>query len=96
MMDHPELIKTAFEQAHGEGKSLTRTDKMNARHSIAKSLLANDYSNLTSELQDKVTAHHKAELNEWNLILDDISASDNVAQYVPPLFSLFVGSCLCS
>lgn len=85
MLDHPDLINAVFLHRYGDAKGLTNTQRINERNALAKSLLAGQCSNLVSGLDKKAADQHKATLNQWNLILDDISSAQNVSKYVLPL-----------
>ena len=87
MQDYPDTVDAAFIHRHGDGGKLSSTQKMNLRYEIAKSLLAQKYSHLTSELETKATNQHNMDLDEWNLILDGVSYAEDVPQCV---FFLYV------
>ena len=82
MLDYPDVVKATFIHRHGNGRNLSAAEKMNLRHAVAKSLLSQKYSHLTSELEKKAVAQHEMEVDQWNLILDDISSAQNIPQYV--------------
>ena len=100
MLDYPEVVKAAFIHRYGDGGKLSSVQKMNLRFDVAKSLLAQKYSHLTSELERKATNQHDAEVDEWNLILDDVSTALDVPQYVFPLcvhhLPQLTHGCVCS
>lgn len=83
MVDYPDKVNDAFLQQH-DGGHLTRTQKMNKRYDVAKALLAEKYSHLTSELEEEAEKQYQADFNEWNLLLDSISLAANVSQWVAP------------
>lgn len=75
-------MNAAFVSRHGDGKNLTSAQRMNFRHDVAKALLFNQYSHLVKELDNKSKAQHGVEMDEWNMVLEDISLADDVGQYV--------------
>ena len=56
--------------------------RMNLQHSVAKGLLDKQYSHLGDALEKKALDQHNMAVNEWNLILDNVSFADDVPQYV--------------
>ena len=87
MRDYPREVNAAFVARHGDGKNLSSVQRLNRRHEAAKAKLFNERSSLITKLESKAKAEHVAEMNEWNMILDDISLADDVGRYVlfPPL-----------
>lgn len=79
MLDYPSEVDKIFLELHSD-KNLTSAQKMNLRYDAAKSLLARRYSHLTSELEKKLDNQYKADLNQWNLVLDDVSLAEDVSQ----------------
>ena len=63
--------------------------RMNFRYEVAKSLLTQKYSHLTSELEKRATKQNDMEVDGWNLILDDISFAEDIPQYVLSLIYLY-------
>jgi len=84
MLDYAGVVDASFLHRHGDGATLSRTQKMNMRYDVAKSLLANQYSHLINGLNKKAGERFDADTNEWNLILDDVSCAKDITQYVPP------------
>lgn len=84
MSDYAPQVNAAFVSKHGNGKGMKPEDRMNLRLDVAKALLASQYSHLTGELNAKAKAQLDVEMEEWNLILDDISLSRDVSKYVSP------------
>jgi hypothetical protein len=82
MRDYPAKVKKAFAAQYGNGNNLSKADRLNFQNSVAKKLLYEENTDLIDELQAKAKAQHTAGKNEWNMILEDISAAENVAQYV--------------
>lgn len=97
MLEYPSAVKAAFIHQHGDAGKYTSTQRMNMRYDVAKSLLAQKYSHLTSTLDQNAINQHNAELDEWNLILDGVPFAEDVSRYV---FSLVLPSlthsCVCS
>lgn len=89
MLDYPGIVDAAFLHRYGDGRRLTSTDRMNSRQELAKSLLARKYSHLTSELERNATEQNEADVDEWNLILDDISFAEDVPRYIFSLTYLY-------
>ena len=90
MLDYAHEVNTAFVSWHGDGKNFSNTQRLNLRYDMAKALLNGQYSHLINELDNKVKVQHDAEMDEWNLILDDISLAEDVLQYVFFLFLDFI------
>ena len=90
MLDYAREVNTAFVSWHGDGKNFSNAQRLNLRYDVAKALLNGQYSHLINELDNKAKAQHDAEMDEWNLILDDISLAEDVPQYVFFLFLDFV------
>ena len=98
MLDHVDVINTSFLHRFSDSKDLSNAQKMNARHDLARSLLAGQYSHLIGELTQKATDQHDAEVNEWSLTLDDISSAEDITRFVfssslsPTFVDLFLHS----
>ena len=90
MLDYTHEVNTAFMSRHGNGKNFSNAQRLNLQYNVAKALLNGQYSHLINELDNKAKAQHDAEMDEWNLILDDISLAEDVPQYVFFLFLDFV------
>lgn len=87
MADYAPQVNAAFVTRYGDGNGMNPGHRMNLRHDVAKALLNKEYSHLIKELDAKAKAQHDAEVEEWNLILDDISLASDVSQYgFSPLF----------
>ena len=83
MLDYSDVFNAAFIKNHGDGARLGGTQRMNLRAQLAKKMVSSDkYSHLTKELEWKATEDHEKEMNEWNLILEDISEAADVSTYV--------------
>ena len=98
MLDHADTVDTAFHHRQGDDKKLTGLQKVNARHEVAKALLAGQYSNLKAELNKRATDQHNLEMDEWNLVLEGVTSAEDVALYVffSPSPPTLVDSSLCS
>jgi hypothetical protein len=88
MRDYPEEVKAAFLAQHGDGNNLSNVQRMNFQHDAAKTLLSSKYAHLEHELEEKAKDEHNVGMNEWNVVLGDISLAENVVQCVCP--SLFL------
>jgi hypothetical protein len=82
MLEHPKAVDAAFIHKHCDGRRLSSIQKINARCDVAKSLLTQTYSHLIAGLEERATDQHNAAIEEWNLILDDISFAEDVPRYV--------------
>jgi len=82
MVDFPREVNALFTSRHGDGKNLSKTQVMNLRHDVAKSMLSGGYSHHVNAMEKKSKAQHDEDVKKWSLILDDISLADNVDQYV--------------
>ena len=80
MLDYPEVVNAAFVSKHADGKGMPNVQKMNLRYDLAKAMLSRSYSHLTPDLKEKATIQHKADLEEWNMRLDGISAAEDISQ----------------
>ena len=83
MLDYPRKVNAAFAGQYGDGKNLSNTQHLNFRHHVAKAILSDRHSHLTKELEKKAKAQHAIDMEEWNMILNDITLSNDPAQYVP-------------
>ena len=91
MFEYPEAVSAYLLHRYGPGNDLTNVEKMNRRYDVAKTLFASKYSHLTNELNSRASDEYKAELQEWSLILDNISSATDVSLYVLSL-RLFLAS----
>ena len=80
MADYAGAVTTAFNIQYPDSGGLSSSQRMNARQNVAKTLLARDYSHLTTELDKKAVAHHDVAIEEWGMILGDISLAEDVSQ----------------
>ena len=55
-------------------------------------MLSKSYSHLKLELDKKAVVQHDIELKEWELVLEDITSTEDISRYVFFLFLDFVGS----
>lgn len=78
MQDYPKIVKDAFALQYGDGKGLTSAQRMNNKHEVAKDLLHREYSHLISDLESKAESQNSAEVEEWELVLEDISLARDV------------------
>lgn len=92
MLDYPSELNAAFVSKYADGKGLTSGQRMNLRYETAKSLLSNRFSHLVKELDKKAAAQHEADMDEWNMVLSDISAAKDIPKYVLFLFPDFSNS----
>ena len=86
MLEYPSEINAAFVSKYADGSGLTSSQKLNLCYDTAKFLLYNRFSLITKELDQRAAAEHKAALDEWSLILKDISAAKDIPQYISFLF----------
>jgi len=82
MSEYPLEVNAAFVSRHGDGKDLTSAQRLNSRYDVAKALLSNQYSHLVGQLDKKAAAQHSIEMDEWSMILEDISLVGDVGRYV--------------
>ena len=82
MLDHSDEVSAAVASRCADGAKLTNPQLMNLRYEVARSLLGSKDPSLTEELGKKATIQHEAALNEWSLVLEDISTAEDVSQYV--------------
>ena len=80
MLEYPEVVNAAFVSWHGDGKNLSSAQKMNLRHDVAKSLLSRQYAKLKPDLDKKAAAQQEVDMDEWGMILEDISLAEDVSQ----------------
>lgn len=86
MLDHPDTLTGAFVSQHAEGKGFTNVEKMNVRNKMAKTLLNTTYPHLKGGLDAKAGKQYRADIEEWNLSLPNISSAKDVARYVNFMF----------
>lgn len=79
MADYGDEVNDAYRKRYG-GESVSKTQKMNFRFDVARALLHDRFSHLMGELDRKADAQHQVDINQWNLVLDDISAAADVSQ----------------
>ena len=74
MLDYPGVVDEAYLEKHGSGDqdTLSSVQKINMRFDVAKALFIKKYS--------KMDDQHNEELNQWDLILEDISVTENVSE----------------
>lgn len=94
MREYAAEVNAAFVSRHADGGKLSNSQKMNLRHDVAKTLLANRYHHLTKQLEKNAAAQHEADMEEWGLMLEDISAAEDVSRYVLLSLPDFVDSLL--
>lgn len=82
MYEQAEVLNAAFASRYGDGRNLTKGDRLNTRTRLAKSLLARQYSHLVNDLRQNAMDHHRKEMREWDLILEDISEASDVSVWV--------------
>ena len=82
MVDYPSEVNAVFTSRHGDGKHWSKTQIMNLRHDVAKSMLSGEYSCHVKAIEKKTMAQHEKDVEKWSLILDDISLADDVDWYV--------------
>ena len=80
MHDNPDTVNAAFVSQHADGKNLSKTEKMNLRYGLAKTMLSRQYSHLVPDLNKKAAAQHEADLEEWNMRLEGVSAAEDIPQ----------------
>ena len=80
MLEYPDVVDKAYLEKYGDGDSLASIQKVNLRYDVAKALFTERYSHLTAELEEKLEEQHNEELDQWNLVLEDISSADNVSE----------------
>jgi len=94
MRDHADTVNAAFVSKYTDSRNFSSPQRMNLRYDLAKSMLSRRYSHLVAGLDEKAVTEHKASMEEWEVVLQDISLAEDVSQWVLFLFSDFVDSCL--
>ena len=80
MLEHRKEVDSAFLERHSDGDSLPGVLKMNILYDLAKTLFNEKYSHLEDKLKRRADEQHDAELEEWNMILEDVSLSPDTPQ----------------
>jgi hypothetical protein len=80
--DYATEIDDAVATVLANRPKLDSCQRMNIRYEVAQSLLKSKGADFIEELERKAAAQHEAAKEEWNLILEDISAAEDVSQYV--------------
>ena len=80
ILDHAAEINAVVATRHTNGEKLDSCQLMNLRYKVAQSLLESKDSEFREGLEQKAAAQHEAAKEEWNLILEDISAAEDVSQ----------------
>ena len=96
MRDYPDEVKTAFSEQYGDSKDLSNAQRMNSQHVVAKSLLYREYAHLLDELGERAKAEHEVGMNEWDMVLGNLSHAENVVQcvYLSLFFYSLTDPCL--
>ena len=92
MLEYPDEVSAALVTRRANNTKLSNPQLMNLRNQVAKSLLLSKDSNFTKQLEDRAAAQHELALKEWDLILEDISAAEDVSQCALFLFFYFLRS----
>ena len=87
MHEQPTVVDEMFVMLYGDGKGMTRTERLNNRNGVAKQLVATTYQKMIPELEQRAKATHERDLKEWNLEFDHVEEAEDVHLYV---FSSFV------
>jgi len=87
MFEYPDVVDKAYLDKYGDD-SLASIQKINLRYDVAKALFVERYSHLTAELEEKADEQLNEELDQWNLVMEDISSAENVSEYGPSPFFL--------
>jgi hypothetical protein len=82
MHEKPEVIDESFMEEYGEGKGMSRTERMNKRNEIAKQLITTTYKAMTTELEQCAKENHEQEVKEQSLGLEMIEEAEDVHLYV--------------
>ena len=82
MRDYPDKVNDAFASHYGNAKDYANGQRLNYRYDVAKALLTDKYHYLIDELENKAKVQHDAEMDEWNMVLTDISLAADVSQCV--------------
>lgn len=80
MLEYPDVVDKAFLERHGDGDLPPGLQKVNLRYNMARALFIKKYSHLMVELEEKVDRQHNEELNQWNLVLEDVSSTDDISE----------------
>ena len=90
MRDYAHEVKAAFAAQYGDGKNLSSAERMNFQHDTAKELLHKKYPHLVSKMEEAAKAQHTTNLNEWDLILKDISLAEDPVRCVSSASLLYI------
>jgi hypothetical protein len=82
MQDYSKEVKEAFAKQYGGRKDLTSGQRLNFQQEVARALLHSEYSSLIPELEQKARCEHDAGMDEWDLVLGDISEAEDISQFV--------------
>ena len=78
MLEEPSIVNAAFVSQYGEGRTLSRVDRLNKRNEVAKKLVTSTYKHLVAGLEARAKATHKNEVKEWSLELDNVEQAEDV------------------
>ncbi|KAF9782647.1 hypothetical protein BJ322DRAFT_1110523 [Thelephora terrestris] len=84
--DYATEIDDAVATVLANRPKLDSCQRMNICYEVAQSLLKSKGADFIEELERKAAAQHEAAKEEWNLILEDISAAEDVSQARDTLF----------
>lgn len=75
--ENPGIIDSTFAKAHS-GEDLTRTEKMNYRNELARTLVETTYKHLAGDLERRAKETNEQELREWTFALDEIGEAEDI------------------
>ena len=78
MNENPEIVDDAFKEQFGEGKDMSRPERMNKRNEIVKQLVTTTYEGMTAELEQRAKETQEQELKERSLGLEGIEEAEDV------------------
>ena len=82
MHEEPKAVDEVFAKLHGDGKGMSRMERMNKRNALARQLIDTTYEDMVPELERWAKENHEQELNKWKLEFDHIEAAEDVHLYV--------------
>lgn len=81
MHESPEIVNTTFVSMYGDGKGMTRSEKLTKWNEAAKKLAATTYKGQIA-LEQRAKEAHAEEVKVWSVELEGIEEAKDVHGYV--------------
>lgn len=78
MHEEPKLVGAAFVSKYGEGRGMTRAERLNKWNEIARQLVNTTYKHTVKDLEKRAKDAHERDQKEWSLELEEIGQAEDV------------------